>query len=66
MVVGGGPAGMEAARVAAERGHDWGPSTRLVEELSGLVDETYVVGSSKQPGWIVDAIREGALAGYSM
>ena len=28
--------------------------------------ETYVIGSAKDPGWIVDAVREGALAGYSI
>ena len=45
---------------------DWGPNTTLTSELAGLVDETYIVGSSKEPGWIVDAIREGALAGFSV
>ena len=45
---------------------DWGPNTKLIEELSGLGIETHVIGSAKDPGWIVDAIREGALVGYSI
>ena len=45
---------------------DWGPNTALIEELGGLVDETHVIGSCREPGWIVDAIREGALVGYSI
>jgi 2,4-dienoyl-CoA reductase (NADPH2) len=45
---------------------DWGPSQKLIEELSGLVSETHVIGSCREPGWIVDAIREGALAGYAI
>jgi len=45
---------------------DWGPNTELIEELSGLVDETHVIGSCLEPGLIVDAIREGALLGYAI
>ncbi len=45
---------------------DWGPNTRAIEELGGLVSETHVIGSCREPGWIVDAIREGALTGYSI
>jgi thioredoxin reductase len=45
---------------------DWGPNTGLIEELSGLVDETHVIGSCHEPGLIVDAIREGALVGYAI
>jgi 2,4-dienoyl-CoA reductase (NADPH2) len=45
---------------------DWGPNEKLIQELSGLVPETHVVGSCREPGWIVDAIREGALAGYAI
>ncbi len=45
---------------------DWGPNTKLIQELEGLVSETHVIGSCREPGWIVDAIREGALAGYSI
>ncbi len=45
---------------------DWGPNTELVEELSTLGVEVHVIGSAKDPGWIVDAVREGALAGYAV
>jgi 2,4-dienoyl-CoA reductase (NADPH2) len=45
---------------------DWGPDQKLTDELGGLVAETYVIGSCREPGWIVDAIREGALAGYAI
>jgi hypothetical protein len=45
---------------------DWGSNIELIDELAGLAGETHVVGSSREPGWIVDAIREGALAGYSV
>ncbi len=45
---------------------DWGPNTATIDEFRGLVDETHVIGSCREPGWIVDAIREGALAGYSI
>ncbi len=45
---------------------DWGPNTSAIEELGGLVSETHVIGSCREPGWIVDAIREGSLAGYSI
>jgi len=45
---------------------DWGPNDKLVQELGSLVPETHVVGSCREPGWIVDAIREGAVAGYAI
>jgi len=45
---------------------DWGPNTAVVEELGHLVEDTRVIGSCREPGWIVDAVREGALAGYSI
>jgi 2,4-dienoyl-CoA reductase (NADPH2) len=45
---------------------DWGPNTAVIEELGSLVDRTLVIGSCREPGWIVDAVREGALAGYSI
>jgi 2,4-dienoyl-CoA reductase (NADPH2) len=55
---------LEGKKVIATQ--DWGPSEKLNAELAGLAPETYVVGSAREPGWIVDAVREGALAGYSM
>ena len=45
---------------------DWGPNTRAIEELATLVAETHVIGSCKEPGLIVDAVREGALAGCAI
>jgi 2,4-dienoyl-CoA reductase (NADPH2) len=45
---------------------DWGPNTKVIEEFSKLVAETHVIGSCREPGLIVDAIREGALIGYAV
>jgi 2,4-dienoyl-CoA reductase (NADPH2) len=45
---------------------DWGPNTKAIEELANLVDETHIIGSCKEPGMIVDAVREGALVGYAI
>jgi 2,4-dienoyl-CoA reductase (NADPH2) len=45
---------------------DWGPNTALAESLQGLAPEVHVIGSCREPGLIVDAIREGALAGYAI
>ena len=72
-IVGGGlKIGFPDKRVFVLKGknvvttQDWGPNAGLIGELAGLAGETFVVGSSKEPGWIVDAIREGALAAYSV
>jgi hypothetical protein len=35
----------------------------MADQYKGLVDETYIIGSCKEPGLIVDAIRDGALIG---
>lgn len=45
---------------------DWSANDAVVGELGGLVEETLVVGSCQDPGLIVDAIREGARAGYAV
>jgi hypothetical protein len=45
---------------------DWGPNKAAIEALARLVDETHVIGSCKEPGLIVDAVREGALTGYAI
>ena len=45
---------------------DWGPNESLVEQLKELVAETHVIGSCKEPGMIVDAIREGAKIGLAI
>jgi 2,4-dienoyl-CoA reductase (NADPH2) len=45
---------------------DWGPNTKLIKALAGLVAETHIIGSCKEPGLIVDAVRDGALIGYEI
>jgi 2,4-dienoyl-CoA reductase (NADPH2) len=45
---------------------DWGPNTSITEQLKGLVAETHVIGSCKEPGLIVDAMREGAKIGLAI
>ena len=45
---------------------DWGPNTEAIEELGHLVEDTRVIGSCREPGLVVDAVREGSLAGYSI
>jgi 2,4-dienoyl-CoA reductase (NADPH2) len=45
---------------------DWDANSKVIEELAKLVDETHVIGSCKEPGLIVDAVREGALVGYAL
>ena len=45
---------------------DFVSNTRLVERFKGLVPEMYNIGSSAEPGLIVDAIRDGAKIGYAV
>lgn len=45
---------------------DWGPNAGTIDNLGKLVDETYVIGSCGEPGLIVDAVRDGALTGYTI
>jgi 2,4-dienoyl-CoA reductase (NADPH2) len=45
---------------------DFVPNNKLAEKLSGLVDETYNIGSCAEPGLIVDAIRDGAKVGCAI
>jgi 2,4-dienoyl-CoA reductase (NADPH2) len=45
---------------------DWCPNTAVSEELKDLAPEIHVVGSCHEPGLIVDALREGARAGYAL
>ena len=45
---------------------DLGPNTKVLEQLAKLVGETHVIGSCKEPGLIVDAVREGVLAGCAI
>jgi thioredoxin reductase len=52
LVVGGGPAGMEAARVAAERGHE----VTLVEALGDLGGQFRLAGLAPRRGQITELI----------
>jgi len=45
---------------------DWSPAQDIINTFSGLAKETHVIGSSREPGLIVDAIREGAKIGLSI
>ena len=45
---------------------DFVPNTELVAKLKGLVPELYNIGSSSEPGLIVDAMREGARIGFAI
>ena len=45
---------------------DFVPNTELVSKLKGLVPEVYNIGSSSEPGLIVDAMRDGAKIGYAI
>jgi 2,4-dienoyl-CoA reductase (NADPH2) len=35
------------------------PNKKVIDQLSGLVAETHVIGSCKKPGLIVDAMQDG-------
>lgn len=45
---------------------DWVPNNDIVEKFNGRVPETHVIGSCKEPGLMVDAIRDGALVGLKV
>jgi 2,4-dienoyl-CoA reductase (NADPH2) len=45
---------------------DWGPNTAAADQFTGLVAETHVIGSCREPGLIVDAMREGAKIGLAV
>lgn len=42
------------------------PNKNNVEELSGMVQDTYVVGDSNKTGNILSAVREGFYAGINI
>jgi hypothetical protein len=42
---------------------DWGPNHAVAGQFKDLVPETHVIGSCKEPGLIVDAMRDGAVIG---
>ncbi|MFZ7127659.1 MAG: FAD-dependent oxidoreductase [Desulfobacterales bacterium] len=45
---------------------DFAPNTKLAERFEGVAPEVYNIGSSAEPGLIVDAVREGAKIGYAI
>ncbi|MBM9603107.1 FAD-dependent oxidoreductase [Desulfopila inferna] len=45
---------------------DWGPNQSIAEKFKGLIAETHIIGSCREPGLIVDAVREGAKLGLSI
>jgi 2,4-dienoyl-CoA reductase (NADPH2) len=45
---------------------DLAPNQNVIDELSGLVEETYIIGSCREPGLIVDAIQEGHKTGLKL
>jgi 2,4-dienoyl-CoA reductase (NADPH2) len=42
------------------------PNKKAIDELSGLVAETHVIGSCKEPGMIVDAMQDGHKIGLAL
>ncbi len=42
---------------------DWEPNNSIVERFKGLVPEVHVIGSCREPGLIVDAMKDGAKIG---
>jgi hypothetical protein len=42
------------------------PNQKSIDQLSGIADETHIIGSCKEPGLLVDAIREGAKVGLAL
>ena len=45
---------------------DWSADTALADAIAPVVGESLVAGSARDPGLIVDAIREGARAGCTV
>jgi 2,4-dienoyl-CoA reductase (NADPH2) len=45
---------------------DWGPNEKIANALKGLVAETHIIGSCREPGLIVDAIQDGAKIGLAI
>ena len=55
---------VEAANICTSQ--DFAPNNELVKEIGKLVKETYNIGSSCEPGLIVDAMRDGAKIGLAV
>lgn len=45
---------------------DWEADRKSIDAFNGLVPETYVIGSCKEPGLIVDAVKDGAMTGLKI
>jgi hypothetical protein len=45
---------------------DWGPNAAIVEAFKGIVPEIHVIGSCREPGLTVNAVKDGALAGCAV
>ena len=45
---------------------DWGPNEKIIEQLKGLVPEIHIIGNCKDPGLIVDAMKDGHEAGLAI
>ncbi|NLA74049.1 MAG: NAD-binding protein, partial [Deltaproteobacteria bacterium] len=42
---------------------DWEPDNSIAERFKGLAPELHIIGSCREPGLIVDAIKDGAKIG---
>jgi len=42
------------------------PDQKSIDQLGGIVDETYVIGCAKEFGLMVDAVRDGAEVGLAL
>jgi hypothetical protein len=45
---------------------DWGPNEAIQNQLDGLVPETHIIGSCREPALIIDAMHEGTELGLSI
>jgi 2,4-dienoyl-CoA reductase (NADPH2) len=45
---------------------DWGPNEAIQNQLDGLVPETHIIGSCREPGLIIDAMHEGTELGLNL
>jgi 2,4-dienoyl-CoA reductase (NADPH2) len=45
---------------------EWAPNNDLVDQFKDIVEEVHVIGSCREPGLIVDAMKEGAETGCAI
>ncbi|MBN2060827.1 MAG: FAD-dependent oxidoreductase [Deltaproteobacteria bacterium] len=45
---------------------DWGPNQKIEDQFKGLVSETYLIGSAREPGFIVNAMQDGHKMGLAL